>query len=67
MIYTEEQLNYFRICYIVTTILTQALRSIFKKEWDRRYPSGEWNDTPKMDWTSSTWSVVGAENLMLVY
>ena len=47
MIYTEEQLNYFRICYIVTTILTQALRSIFKKEWDRRYPSGEWNDTPK--------------------
>ncbi|PFX15828.1 Nephrocystin-3 [Stylophora pistillata] len=47
MVYIEEQLNYFRICYIVTTILTPALRSIFKQEWDRLYPSGEWNDTPK--------------------
>ena len=48
-VYTEEQLNYFRICHIVTDILPQGLRLVFKQEWDSRYKAtlGEWNDTPK--------------------
>lgn len=48
-VFTRKQLNYFRICYIVTSILPQELRSIFKREWDSRYQLslGEWKDTPK--------------------
>ena len=48
-LYTEEQLNFFRICCIATDILPQGLRSIFKQEWDSRYKAtlGEWKDTPK--------------------
>ena len=48
-VYTEEQLNYFRICYISTDILPQGLRTIFKQEWDNRYKAtyGEWKDIPK--------------------
>ena len=48
-VYTEEQLNYFRICYIVTDILPKSLRLLFKQEWDSRHKAtlGEWNDTPK--------------------
>ena len=48
-VYTEEQLNYFRICCIATDILPQGLRSIFKQEWDSRHKTtlGEWKDTPK--------------------
>ncbi|XP_022810600.1 kinesin light chain-like, partial [Stylophora pistillata] len=47
--YTEEQLNYFRICYVVTDIITEGLRTIFKQEWDSRHKTrlGEWNDQPK--------------------
>ena len=49
MEYTEEQLNYFRICYITTDVLTEGLRSIFKQEWDNLYKSnlGEWKDEPR--------------------
>ena len=48
-VYTKEQLNYFRICHLVTNILPQGLRSIFKQEWDSRYQAtlGEWKDTPQ--------------------
>ena len=47
--FTEEQLNYYRICYVVTDIITEGLRSIFKQEWDNRYKTtlGEWNDKPE--------------------
>ena len=47
--YSEEQLNYFRICYVTTDILTEGLREIFKQEWDSRYKTtlGEWKDDPK--------------------
>ena len=47
--YTKEQLNYFRICYVTTDILTEGLREIFKREWDRQYKStkGEWKDEPR--------------------
>ena len=47
--YTEEQLNYFRICCITTAELTEGLRTIFKQEWDNRYATtlGEWKDGAK--------------------
>ena len=47
--FTGEQLNYYRICYVVTDILTEGLRTIFKQEWDSRYRStlGEWKDEPQ--------------------
>ena len=47
--YSSEQLNYFRICYVVTDVLTEGLRIIFKQEWDNRYGRtwGEWKDQPK--------------------
>ena len=49
MKYSEEQLNYYRICYVTTDILTEGLREIFKLEWDSRYKAtlGEWKDDPK--------------------
>ena len=47
--YSEDQLNYYRICYVTTDILTEGLRKIFKQEWDSRYKAtlGEWKDDPK--------------------
>ena len=47
--YTKEQLNYYRICYVTTDILTEGLRSVFKQEWDNHYKAtpGEWKDDPK--------------------
>ena len=48
--YSKEQLNYFRICYVVTDALTEGLRIIFKREWDNRYgatTSREWKDEPR--------------------
>ena len=48
-VYSEEQLNYFRVCHIATDILPQALRLLFKQEWDNHYKAtlGEWKDTPQ--------------------
>ena len=47
--FSEEQLNYFRVCHIATDILPKALRFLFKQEWDNRYMTtfGEWKDTPQ--------------------
>ena len=47
--YTEEQLNFFRVCFITTNELTDGLRTIFKHEWDNRYKTalGEWKDEAK--------------------
>ena len=47
--YTKEQLNYYRICYVTTDILTEGLRSVLKQEWDNGYKAtlGEWKDDPK--------------------
>ena len=47
--YTEEQLNYYRICCITTDELTDGLRTIFKREWDNRYATtlGQWKDEAK--------------------
>ena len=50
MKYRKELLNYFRICYGVTDVVTDGLRIIFKQEWDNRYgatTSGEWKDEPR--------------------
>ena len=46
--YTDEQLNYYRICRVTNDILTEGLREIFKQEWDMRYGTtlGEWKDDP---------------------
>ena len=46
--YSSEQLNYYRICYFVTDVLTEGLRIIFKQERDNRYRRtwGEWKDQP---------------------
>ena len=46
--YTAEQLNYYRICYVTTDVLSEGLRTIFKQEWDSRYKAtmGEWKDEP---------------------
>ncbi|XP_022789873.1 uncharacterized protein LOC111329428 [Stylophora pistillata] len=47
--YTNEQLNYFRVCYLTTDIIAEGLRAIFKQEWDGRYKTtlGEWKDEPQ--------------------
>ena len=47
--YTDEQLNYYRICYLTTDLLAEGLRKIFKQEWDKLYKStkGEWKDEPR--------------------
>ena len=47
--FTEEKLNYLKICLIVTDELTGGLREIFKREWDNRYKAtlGEWKDERK--------------------
>ena len=48
--YTNEELNYFRICKVTTDILAEGLRVILKQEWDNRYKSslfGEWKDDPQ--------------------
>jgi len=47
--YTQEQLNYFRICCVTTDALAEGLRTIFKQEWDNRYKAshGEWKDEPR--------------------
>ena len=46
--YSPEQLNYFRLCYVVFDLVPAGLREIFKREWDflyERTPNGQWKDT----------------------
>ena len=48
--YTNEELNYFRICKVTTDILAEGLKVIFKQEWDNQYKSSlfeEWKDDPQ--------------------
>ena len=47
--YTEEELNYFRVCYITTHIIREGLKELFKREWNRHYSPrfGLWQDTAK--------------------
>ena len=48
-VFTLEELNYFRICYITSNIIKDGLQSVFKEEWDRihGYRLGPWEDTAK--------------------
>ena len=36
-VYSNVELNYFRICHVTTNILPRALRTVLKQEWDSRY------------------------------
>ena len=48
MEYSQEQLNYFRLCYVAFNLVPKGLRKVFKTEWDFLYkttPLGEWKDT----------------------
>ena len=48
MEYSQEQLNYFRLCYIGFDLVPVGLRQIFKTEWDFLYKAtsiGQWKDT----------------------
>ena len=48
-VYSNEELNYFRICRVTTSILPRALRTVFKQEWDSWYKAshGQWMNTGK--------------------
>ena len=50
--YSNEQLNYFKLCHIITDEVAGSLRLFFKKEWNRLYQRtfGEWKDLPKNGW-----------------
>ena len=45
--YSEEELIYFRVCYITTHIIREGLKELFKREWDRHHSHsfGLWQDT----------------------
>ena len=47
MEYSNEHLNFFRICDITANIITEGLRTVFKQEWDKKYNAslGEWKDS----------------------
>ena len=47
MEYSNEHLNFFRICDITANIITEGLRTVFKQEWDKKYKVslGEWKDS----------------------
>ena len=47
--YSNDQLNYFKLCHIITDEVAGSLRLFFKKEWNRLYKRtfGEWKDLPK--------------------
>ena len=49
MEYSDEHLNFFRVCDITANTITEGLRSVFKQEWDNKYQLtfGKWNDTPQ--------------------
>ncbi|XP_022792247.1 uncharacterized protein LOC111331406 [Stylophora pistillata] len=50
MQYSEEQLNYFRLCHVGFNLVPEGLRRIFKQEWNFRFKTplgGEWQDTPQ--------------------
>ena len=34
----KEEQNFYKLAYIVVNIVTEALRTVFKTEWDKLYP-----------------------------
>ena len=51
LVYSAEQLNYYRICYVVIDVLTEGLRLIFKQEWDSSYWRNGENGKINLTWT----------------
>ena len=49
MEYSQEQLNFFKLCHVTLDLVPAGLREIFKREWDFLYGSslGQWKDTPQ--------------------
>ena len=50
MAYSQEQLNYFRLCCIAFDLVPVGLQQIFKNEWNFLYKAtliGEWKDTTR--------------------
>ena len=47
MEYSQEQLNFFKLCHVTLDLVLAGLREIFKREWDFLYGSslGQWKDT----------------------
>ena len=47
--YSDEQLNFFRLCHIITDEVAGSLRLFFKKRWNRlkKRKFGEWKDLRK--------------------
>lgn len=46
-VFTLEELNYFRVCYITSNIIRDGLQTVFRQEWDRihGWRLGPWEDT----------------------
>ena len=44
--YSDEQLNFFRLCHIFTDEVAGSLRLFFKQKWDRRHKR-KWKDVPE--------------------
>ena len=46
---SKEQLNFFKMCYLVFDVVTKGLRVVFKREWDFHFKEmlGEWMDKPR--------------------
>lgn len=44
----EQQVNFFKMCYLVFDVVTKGLRVVFKREWDFHFKEmlGEWMDKP---------------------
>ena len=47
--YTDEELNYFRVCHVATCEIPNGLRHVFKQKWDTRNAATheKWQDTAK--------------------
>lgn len=47
MDYSDENLNFFRVCDITANVISEGLRCVFKQERDNKFQStfGKWNDT----------------------
>lgn len=64
MKYSEEHLNFFRICFIITNIVTKGLRTVFIREWDKKYRnlSGRWKDTPQNGQDFEKWEPLSSKD-----
>ena len=47
--FTDDHLNFYRVCRLATDIIPDGLRMVFNREWDARYgvSHGLWQDAPQ--------------------